>query len=95
MFIMKCTLSINSMENNEPIIRSIKPSAMSLKHSVSNLVDTAEITLPLTPYLRQDNTMARSSPSEVSSLTRATESPSAWAMMTILPNYSRIDNDDV
>ena len=56
MFILKCTLSINSMENNEPIIRSIKPSAVSIKHSVSNLVDTAEITLPLTPYLRQDNT---------------------------------------
>ncbi|MBR5843718.1 MAG: hypothetical protein IKY75_03965 [Bacteroidaceae bacterium] len=31
MFIMKCLLSINSMENNEPIIRSIKPSAVSLK----------------------------------------------------------------
>lgn len=56
MFIMKCTLSINSIENNETIIRSIKPSAVSLKRSVSNLVDTAEITLPLTPYLRQDNT---------------------------------------
>ena len=56
MFIMKCTLSINSVENNEPIIRSIKPSAVTIKHSVSNLVDTAEITMPLTPYLRQDNT---------------------------------------
>ena len=56
MFIMKCLLSINSVENNEPIIRSIKPSAVSIKNSVSNLVDTAEITLPLTPYLRQDNT---------------------------------------
>ncbi len=56
MFIMKCLLSINSIENNEPIIRSIKPSAVSLKRSVKDLVDTAEITLPLTPYLRQDNT---------------------------------------
>ena len=56
MFIMKCILSINSMENNEPIIRSIKPSAVSLKRSVKDLVDTAEVTLPLTPYLRQDNT---------------------------------------
>lgn len=46
MFIMKCLLSINSVENNEPIIRSIKPSAVNIKHSVSNLVDTAEITLP-------------------------------------------------
>ena len=56
MFFMKCTLSINSVENNEPIIRAIKPSAVNIKQSVSNLVDTAEITLPLTPYLRQDNT---------------------------------------
>ena len=56
MFIMKCLLSINSTENNEPIIRSIKPSAVSLKRSVKDLVDTAEVTLPLTPYLRQDNT---------------------------------------
>ena len=56
MFIMKCLLSINSMENNEPIIRSIKPSAVSLKRSVKDLVDTAEVTLPLIPYLRQDNT---------------------------------------
>ena len=56
MFIMKCLLSINSTENNEPIIRSIKPSAVSLKRSVKDLIDTAEITLPLTPYLRQDNT---------------------------------------
>lgn len=56
MFIMKCTLSINSVENNEPIIRSIKPSAVSLRRSVKDLVDTAEITLPLTPYRRQDNT---------------------------------------
>jgi hypothetical protein len=61
MFIMNCTISINSVENNEPLIRSIKPSAVSLKRSVKDLVDTAEITLPLTPYLRKDNAFTLSS----------------------------------
>lgn len=53
---MKCQLSIATVENNEIIIRSIKPSSATVKKSVTDLFDTAEITLPLNPYLRQDNT---------------------------------------
>lgn len=53
---MKCLLTIGSVNNNEPVLRAIKPSAVSLKKSVTDLVDTAEITLPLNPYLQQDNT---------------------------------------
>ena len=56
MLIMKCQLSIATVENNEIIIRSIKPSSATVKKSVTDLFDTAEITLPLNPYLRQDNT---------------------------------------
>ena len=56
MFSMKCSLSIASVNNNEPVIRAIKPSAVSVKKSVTDIVDTAEITLPLNPYLQQDNT---------------------------------------
>lgn len=95
MFTMKCTLSINSMENNEPIIRSIKPSAVTIKHSVSNLVDTAEITLPLTPYLQQDNTDGTLIPERGIIFNPGDRVTIRMAMMTILPNYSRIDNDVV
>lgn len=56
MFTMKCLLSINSVENNEVIVRSIKPSAVTIKKSVTDIFDTAEITLPLNPYLTRDNT---------------------------------------
>lgn len=37
-------------------VRSIKPSAVTIKKSVTDIFDTAEITLPLNPYLTRDNT---------------------------------------
>lgn len=52
---MKCLLSVASVENNNPTIRAIKPSAIFVKKSVTDFFDTAEITLPLNPYLRRDN----------------------------------------
>lgn len=49
MYTMRCNITIGSYTG-------IKPSRCKIHRSVSDIVETAEIVLPLNPYLRRDNT---------------------------------------
>lgn len=49
MFTLQCYITIGSLSG-------LTPSAVKVRRSVSDMVDTCEITFPLTPFLKQDNT---------------------------------------